>query len=284
MMVGIVAYVPVLHQGYLDFFARHAEAECIWLIDPQDFPEQPEGRKDIRALKPKVMQEILTVVLHGKTVEVLSQKNAPVLREAVSQLIMPDDELSSAACERYFQGVPKQCDTVFLRWDHKKSLAPQAIVPDEEVTEDQVAQWFMKQAADEAALSGDWWRQVGAVLVKDERVIFQSHNHHLPSEQQPYLDGDPRGNFHKGEHIDKTTAIHAEAELIGRAAREGELLLGAQLFVTTFPCPACAKLIAAAGIGELYFRDGYAVVDGERVLRDAGVKIVRVKQSKLADK
>ncbi len=48
------------------------------------------------------------------------------------------------------------------------------------------------------------------------------------------------------------------------------------MYVTDFPCPPCAKLIAAAGVERVYFRDGYAVLDGEDVLREAGVELLRV--------
>jgi dCMP deaminase len=47
------------------------------------------------------------------------------------------------------------------------------------------------------------------------------------------------------------------------------------MYVTDFPCPPCAKLIAAAGISRLYFREGYAVLDGQDVLDAAGVEVVQ---------
>jgi dCMP deaminase len=64
--------------------------------------------------------------------------------------------------------------------------------------------------------------------------------------------------------------------LIAEAAREGISTKGAVVYVTDFPCPPCAKLIAGAGISRLYFRTGYAVLDGEDVLAEAGVEVVRV--------
>jgi dCMP deaminase len=48
------------------------------------------------------------------------------------------------------------------------------------------------------------------------------------------------------------------------------------MYVTDFPCPPCAKLIAVAGVERLYFREGYAVLDGQDVLAAAGVDLVRV--------
>jgi len=51
----------------------------------------------------------------------------------------------------------------------------------------------------------------------------------------------------------------------------------AYLYVTTFPCPVCAKSIAEAGIQKLYYSQGYSLLDAEDVLRAYGVKIVLVK-------
>jgi dCMP deaminase len=48
------------------------------------------------------------------------------------------------------------------------------------------------------------------------------------------------------------------------------------MYVTDFPCPPCAKLIAGAGIAKLYFRSGYAVLDGQEVLEAAGVELLKV--------
>jgi len=72
--------------------------------------------------------------------------------------------------------------------------------------------------------------------------------------------------------------VHAEAALIAKAARDGLATANSTLFVTDFPCPPCSKLIAGAGVGLLYYFDGYAISDGESVLADAGVKVVRVRR------
>lgn len=88
--------------------------------------------------------------------------------------------------------------------------------------------------------------------------------------------GDPRSNFFQGVGLDLSTATHAEAGLIAAAARAGRSTDGATMFVTTYPCPPCAKLIAGAGIARLYYRDGYAVLDGADVLAAAGIEVVHV--------
>ncbi len=122
----------------------------------------------------------------------------------------------------------------------------------------------------------DFWRQVGAAIRFVDGTVVATHNEHHPHPQSPYVVGDPRSNFFKGVHLELSTAKHAEARLIAAAAREGRSTAGAELYVTDFPCPPCAKLIAGAGIARLRYRTGYAVLDGQDVLGAAGVEIVLV--------
>jgi dCMP deaminase len=75
---------------------------------------------------------------------------------------------------------------------------------------------------------------------------------------------------------DLSTAIHAEAAVIAAAARDGAGLAGADLYTTTFPCPACARLIAAAGFRRCFFAGQYSVLDGEQTLRASGVSLIWV--------
>ena len=60
--------------------------------------------------------------------------------------------------------------------------------------------------------------------------------------------GDPRSNFDAGKNIELSKFIHAEASLIAQAAKQGAKLEGASIYVTTFPCPVCARLVATAGL------------------------------------
>src|SRR6185369_15532026 len=112
----------------------------------------------------------------------------------------------------------------------------------------------------EAQKSSDMWRQVGAAIVKGKKIVLTAYNKHLPSDHTPYTNGDPRNNFHKGDHIEISSAIHAEAGLIAEAAKRGLKLKGLDMYATTFPCPPCAKLIAGSGIKTLYFAEGYAML------------------------
>jgi dCMP deaminase len=136
-----------------------------------------------------------------------------------------------------------------------------------------LARELLGTAATAAQRSSDWWRQVGAVAARGGTVLASAYNQHHPTEYAPYLDGDPRNNFSRGERVDLSTAIHAEAAIVARAARDGLPLHGADLYVSTFPCPACARLVAEAGFRRVYFAGPYSLLDGEAVLRQAGVEL-----------
>ena len=270
----VVAYVPVVHQGYVDFF-KLVKPQQVWLIGREFTDLLRPLQKDIRALDPASVAKQLTVLLPSCQVNVWSQANQPADQQHL-KVIMPDELVSRAFAQRYLSPAQVRFASVFLRWDSSKSLAQTPVKPDHRVSKSEFDRQIIAQAKELAIKSADWWRQVGAVLVKNDRVLLTAYNHHLPGEQQPYIDGDPRADFHQGEYLKLSTAIHAEADLIAQAAKQGIAIAGASLYVTTFPCPVCAKLVAAAGIKRLYYLDGYSVLDGEQVLKAAGVALYLV--------
>ncbi len=96
---------------------------------------------------------------------------------------------------------------------------------------------------------------------------------------RPGLDRHGAGDFDAGEHIELSKCIHAEAKLIAQAARDGMSLNDATLYVTTYPCPPCAKLVATAGIKKVYYRDGYSLLDAEDIFNAYAIEITLVKMS-----
>lgn len=190
-------------------------------------------------------------------------------------LVVPDEELLRALVSQYRLDVGRTVvvERTFLRWDRSWSQAQRPAAYQGRVTADELARSHMAAACGQAQHSSDWWRQVGAVAVRDGVVLGVAHNEHRPTEYSPYLHGDPRNDFHRGVHIELSTAIHAEAAIVARAARDGRSLAGADLYVSTFPCPACARLIAESGIRRCFFAGPYAMLDGDTVLRAAGVEL-----------
>lgn len=102
-------------------------------------------------------------------------------------------------------------------------------------------------------------RKVGAVLVKNRRILCSGYN------------GAPAGLPHCGEtgclrrqlnvpsgvKHELCRGVHAEQNVIIQAAYHGVAVAGSSLYCTNQPCSICAKMLINAGIQEIYFRDGY---------------------------
>ncbi len=277
MSKAILAYVPVLHQGYMNFFQRHQDAKVLYLVGESVTSEIEAFTKDIRALPASEIGKALEALALFKEVKIVQKNDLEVLaKKADLEWIMPDEEIMHQLAEKYFSQQKVAFDSSFLRWDRKSILKERPVESAKVILPAEFNEQFLKMATELKEKSADWWRQVAGVIVKDGQVLLSAWNHHLPSELEPYFNGDPRGTFHKGEYIELSTAIHAESSLVAEAAKKGISLDGAELYVTTFPCPVCAKLVAAAGIKKVYFSEGYAMLDGESVLKAAGVEIFKV--------
>jgi dCMP deaminase len=276
MTDAVVAYVPVLHEGYRRFLEAHGRDRALHLIGPELHAESRPLAKDIRALDAVAAAQAISGWGICSQVEVLDADGARALAATRPSLVLPAEDVSYATVERFFARCEVFYDTVFLRWDKTRTAAllrpetPLAGEQDPELAE------LAAAATEQAAGSIDWWRRVGAAIRFADGEIRAAANEHLPHPLAPYAAGDPRANFHKGVALELSTAQHAEARLIAAAAREGRSTAGAVVYVTDFPCPPCAKLIAAAGVARVYFRTGYAVLDGEDVLREAGVELLQL--------
>ena len=108
-------------------------------------------------------------------------------------------------------------------------------------------------------------RQVGALIVKDQRIISDGYN------------GTPSGfeNICEDEsNHSKPYVMHAEANAITKVARSHNSSEGATIYVTASPCIECAKLIIQAGIRRVVYGEPYRLDDGLRLLERAGVQVV----------
>ncbi len=265
-MAVAVLYIPVLHQGYTAFLNQLSSPREVYLLPPDLAQEFTPVHKEIRALSMDQIQAALESWHIVDSITTATVENLKALNTAQVPVHIPNELVSKEICARSLPDCPVTVSSIFLRWDSALALEQKTLHPDA----------FFSQAQLEGSLSSDWWRQVGAVAVSNGEIVGRAHNTHLPTEQQPYVEGDPRGHFHKGDHIELTTAIHAEAKLIGHAAAIGQALAGCDLYVTDFPCPPCAKLVAEAQVRRLFYQKGYAMLDGERILKSAGVELIQV--------
>jgi dCMP deaminase len=138
-----------------------------------------------------------------------------------------------------------------------------------------LVQAYMKTAETFAELSHARRLHVGAIVVKDDRIISIGYN------------GMPAGWDNDCEdvvqHSDDTTSLktkpevlHAETNAIAKLARSSDSGLGADLFVTHSPCLDCAKLIYQSGISRVWYGVEYRSSDGPDFLRKSGVEVHQV--------
>lgn len=143
---------------------------------------------------------------------------------------------------------------------------------------------YMDVAARFAELSSAVRLKVGAIVVKDNRIISIGYNG-MPAgwdntcEFKNYkIDGwlhDGEGSY---ELKTKPEVLHAETNAIAKLARSSESGEGATLFVTHAPCIDCAKLVYQSGISSVYYRNQYRSDAGIEFLNKAGIEVIHHEQ------
>jgi dCMP deaminase len=273
----VLLYLPVVHAGHEAFFARHRDVSEVLILGAGFRDVFKSLAKDIRALPPSRSAEFLRLMLPGTPVRVIEPGDLPAVVTAAI-LVLPDEDITRnlAAEHQLARGRELVFDKTFLRWDRQWSQSGRPADFDAALAAAELPEHLLARARELAGHSSDWWRQVGAIAWRGPEILASAWNRHGPTEYAPYTDGDPRDNFSRGVRTDLSTAIHAEASVVASAARAGTSLDGADLYVTTFPCPACARLVAAAGFARCYFTGPYSLLDGDKLLRAAGVQLLWV--------
>lgn len=270
----LVAYVPTPHAGYLKFFRAHA-GSVLYVLGNDLIQQFPSLVRNLPGVTPEESKRMIQALGIFSRVCVLTSENLNDVRS--SDVTMPDEDVSRRLAEKYFMSARVSFDASWrLRWDWKSlnvSHRPEGV---RAVSFDELDRNLMHLAFGHADRSPDWWRQVGALLVKEGNILLSAFNRHVPSEQSAYHYGDPRSNFEAGQRIDVSGALHAEIGIIAEAARRGISMEGCDLYVTTFPCPPCAYACAYTGIRRLYYADGYSLIAGVETLEANGVEIIHV--------
>lgn len=275
MKKAILAYIPVLHEGYRRFIEKYSDFP-LYIFGPELISEFEYLAKEIRAIDPELIKKGIEAWNIVPSVTITNRQELTKLIDDADRVIMPDEDVCFQLWQKYFSRKEVFLESVFLRWDKHNSVMEKPVNPDIVVSEKEFDKKMIKLVEENAEKSADWWRQIGALIVKEGAVIFSTFNEHLPAQQVVFTEGNPRNCFHKGVHLELVTTMHAEARAIAEAARQGVSLEGTEMYCTHFPCPPCAKLIAYSGIKKLYYNQGYGVLDGERILKDRGVEIVWV--------
>lgn len=270
---ALVIHIPVIHRGFLDFIKKEQKnISTAYIIDDLFLEKLTEFKPDIASISADEARDML-LKFGFNDISMLGEDQASQLKD--KEVILIYDEVSRNLADKYFKDKKIEWRSVFLRWDRGKVLA-QENLKDIPVSRDGFDLKMMAEAGIESKKSGDWWRQIGAVLVKDREVLLRANNKDLPSDHTPYQVGEVRDLFNPGERQDLANTIHAEQSIISQAAKNGISVAGLSLYVSTFPCPVCAKLIAYSGIKEVYFGEGGSNFDAKKVLDSAGVKITYV--------
>jgi dCMP deaminase len=163
---------------------------------------------------------------------------------------------------------------------------------------------YMKTAETFAGLSTAKRLHVGAIVVKDDRIISIGYNG-MPSgwdnncEDKEYMGSDAGGWLNPDEIEErwpnkeqmlpkedniwrryalktKPEVLHAETNAIAKLAKSTESGMGATMFITHAPCLDCAKLIYQSGISSVLYRNTYRSNDGVLFLEKAGVKVEKI--------
>jgi dCMP deaminase len=134
-------------------------------------------------------------------------------------------------------------------------------------------QAYMKTAETFAELSHARRLHVGAIVVKDDRIISIGYNG-MPAGWDNNCEDELPDNTLKT----KPEVLHAETNAIAKLAKSTESGDGALLFVTHMPCLDCAKLIFQSGIRSVFYRDRYRNTDGVTFLEKSGIIVEQVKK------
>lgn len=274
-MHAIFAYIPVVHAGTLTFLGAHKDAPLFILDNEAGKSENPYLERDIRALPAALIKKELEA--HGfSEVEVLAPASMSQRLVPFEYLIVPEDEIVEYFLQKYVPQMRTEKVNVFLRWTKQISTAEAQVPPDRVISHEAFARDILSHLEKTAMQSPDWWRQIAASIVKDGVVVSTAFNKHYPSAHALSLNGDPRSNLDAGQGPGIYTSIHAEACALAQAAKAGVATDKADIYVTTFPCPTCARSLVEAGIRRVFYKKGYSLLDAEDILKQAGVEIVLV--------
>ena len=121
-------------------------------------------------------------------------------------------------------------------------------------------------------------RQVGAIIVKDKRILTTGYNG-APSGVSSCKDREKciriERNIASGTCQEICYAVHAEQNAICQAAKLGLSIDGATLYCTHQPCTICARLIINSGIKKVVYKNGYPDDFSLELFKEAGVEIVK---------
>jgi dCMP deaminase len=121
-------------------------------------------------------------------------------------------------------------------------------------------------------------RSVGAILVKEKRILATGYNGAPAGVKHCEEVGCLRQNssIPSGTRHELCRGLHAEQNVIIQAAYHGISIRDATLYCTNKPCVICSKMIINAGIKKIYYEEGYDDALSEQLFGEAGLELVRL--------
>jgi len=146
-------------------------------------------------------------------------------------------------------------------------------VPDERESWDD---YFMKLTALVASRSTCLRRHIGALLVREQRILATGYNGAPPGLPHCLDTGCLRQQMHipSGERSELCRAVHAEQNALLQCARFGLPTEGATLYCTHFPCSHCVKSLLSVRIWRIVYGEDYEDVLAKDLLEQAGAALV----------
>lgn len=280
----IIGEFPVIHKGYIDFFNKILKQFkkthfYLGFLDNKTIKQLTKLEPDIRKIPAKEVKRIINAYVPVKKFFNLNKNSvAKLIKEfSFKKIITLKGEksedfvkqyLADNKCVKYYDIRLKWQDSKVANFKKNSSKVPR--------TELIKYRKFIKQAFDQAKNSKCWWRQIGAILVKNNKVVIKAFNEMMPTSDECYKIGCVRDHIAPGKLSEICSVSHAEASIISKAAQKGISLENSVLYVTHFPCPACAKSIALSGIKKIVYSQGSAVFDGARVMKSQKIDIIKL--------
>jgi dCMP deaminase len=130
--------------------------------------------------------------------------------------------------------------------------------------------------------------KVGAVIVKDDRILSYGYNgmpkgfdnhceDEIVKEDEYYIDnGGPAHSMLTKTYVTKPEVIHAEINAIAKVAASNDSTKGSTIFITHAPCADCAKMIIASEIETVNYINSYRDETGINMLKNAKISVVKL--------
>ncbi|MFP4198204.1 MAG: deoxycytidylate deaminase [Halanaerobium sp.] len=137
--------------------------------------------------------------------------------------------------------------------------------------------YFMEMAELAAKRASCLRRKVGAVLVKNKKVLATGYNGAPKDITHCELTGCLRKKLEvpSGQRHEICRGVHAEQNLVAQAALHGVKTEGSTVYCTHQPCIICTKILINAGVEKIYFKNPYSDPFAEKLLKESKIEFLK---------